>query len=160
MDHELGPETMGMAATLVYLAPVYVCTGRASTESDVYSFGVVALEIATRRKSVDKQFEKGFVDWVWDLYGNGKLISAVDERMQTDFEVKQVECLLIVGLWCALPDRNLRPSIRQAIRVLSFEMELPKLPTKMSVAMYHAPSNSLVSTVEPLITSSSTNVSQ
>ncbi|PIN13263.1 Serine/threonine protein kinase [Handroanthus impetiginosus] len=100
---------------------------------------------------------KGLVEWVWDLYGNGERISIVDERLQKDFQVKQAECLMIVGLWCAHPDWNMRPSIRQAIRVLSFEMELPKLPTKMLVAMYHAPNSSLVSSVEPLITSSSIN---
>ncbi|PIN26211.1 Serine/threonine protein kinase [Handroanthus impetiginosus] len=158
MDHELGLRTTGLAGTLGYLAPEYVSTGRASKESDVYSFGVVALEIATGRKSVDKQFEKGLVEWVWDLYGNGELISAVDERMQMDFDMKQVECLMIVGLWCAHPDWNLRPSIRQASLVLSFEADLPKLPTKMPVAVYRAPNSSLVSSTEPLITSSSINV--
>ncbi|PIN13261.1 Serine/threonine protein kinase [Handroanthus impetiginosus] len=158
MDHELGPQTTGLAGTLGYLAPEYISTGRASKESDVYSFGVVALEIATGRKSVDKQFDKGLVEWVWDLYENGELISAVDERMQMDFEAKQVECLMIVGLWCAYPDWNLRPSIRQANLVLSFEMDLPKLPMKMPVAIYHAPNNSSASSVEPLTTSSSINM--
>ncbi|PIN11031.1 Serine/threonine protein kinase [Handroanthus impetiginosus] len=158
MDHELGPQTTGVVGTLGYLAPEYVSTGRASKESDVYSFGVVALEIATGRKSVDKQLEKGLVEWVWDLYGNGQLISAVDERMETDVEPKQVECLMIIGLWCAHPDRTLRPSIRQASRVLSFEADLPQLPTKMPIAMYHVPSSSLVSAAEASITSSSINV--
>ncbi|PIN24242.1 Serine/threonine protein kinase [Handroanthus impetiginosus] len=158
MDHELGPQTTGLAGTLGYLAPEYISTGRASKESDVYSFGVVALEIATGRKSVDKQFDKGLVEWVWDLYGNGELISAVDERMQMDFDAKQVECLMIVGLWCAYPDWNLRPSIRQANLVLNFEVDLPKLPMKMPVAMYHPPSSSSASSVEPMITSSSINM--
>ncbi|PIN26209.1 Serine/threonine protein kinase [Handroanthus impetiginosus] len=158
MDHELGPQTTGVVGTLGCLAPEYVSTGKASKESDVYSFGVVALEIATGRKSVDRQLEKGLVEWVWDLYGSGQLISVVDERMQMDFEPKQVECLMIVGLWCAHPDRTLRPSIRQASRVLSFEADMPQLPTKMPIAMYYAPSSSLVSAVEPLIASSSINV--
>ncbi|PIM99772.1 Serine/threonine protein kinase [Handroanthus impetiginosus] len=158
MDHELGPQTTGLAGTFGYLAPEYATTGRASKESDVYSFGVVALEIATGRKSADKQFEKGLVDWVWDFYGNGQLISAMDEKLQMDFEPKQVECLMMVGLWCAHPDRTLRPSMRQATLVLSFEADLPKLPTKMPVAMYHAPSSSSVSSVEPSITSSSINM--
>ncbi|PIM98846.1 Serine/threonine protein kinase [Handroanthus impetiginosus] len=148
MDHELDPQTTGVAGTMGYLAPEYESTGRASKESEVYSFGVMALEIATGRKSVDKQLEKGLVGWVWDLYGNGHLISAP----------KKVECLMIVGLWCAQPDQTLGPSIRQASRVLSFEADLPHLPTKMPIAMYYAPSTSLVGAVEPLITSSSINV--
>ncbi|KAL3525527.1 hypothetical protein ACH5RR_013899 [Cinchona calisaya] len=83
MDHELGPQTTGLAGTFGYLAPEHVSTGRASKESDVYSFGVVALEIATGRKSADrmptdKKPETGLVEWVWDLYGLGELSSAVD----------------------------------------------------------------------------------
>ncbi|PIN26208.1 Serine/threonine protein kinase [Handroanthus impetiginosus] len=135
VHRDINPQMTGLAGTVGSLAHEYVSTGRASTESDVYSFGAVALEIATGRKSADKQFKKGLVEWVWDLYGNGELISAA----------KQAECLMIVGLWCAHLDQNLRPSIRQAIRVLSFETELPKLPMKMPKLF-------------PLITSSSINV--
>ncbi|MBA0577511.1 hypothetical protein Golob_027305 [Gossypium lobatum] len=71
MDYELGPKTTGLAGTLGYLAPEYVNIGRASKESDIYSFGVVLLEIATRRKSINRiqDFEMGLVAWVWDLYG-------------------------------------------------------------------------------------------
>lgn len=45
IDHELGPQSTGLAGTLGYMAPEYVRTGKASKESDVYSFGVVAIEI-------------------------------------------------------------------------------------------------------------------
>ncbi|KAF3439165.1 hypothetical protein FNV43_RR17440 [Rhamnella rubrinervis] len=156
MDHELGPQTTGLAGTLGYLAPEYVTTGRASKESDVYSFGVVALEIATGRKSVDRVEEDnefGLVEWVWDLYGKGNLVLGVDERLQMEVDQRQVECLMIVGLWCAHPDQSLRPSIRQAIHVLNFEAALPDLPPKMPVPFYHAPPMS-VSSGEPLITTS------
>ncbi|KAJ0011003.1 hypothetical protein Pint_33481 [Pistacia integerrima] len=47
--------------------------------------------------------------------------------------------LMIVGLWCAHPDENLRPSIRQANHVLNFEAELPTLPPKMPVPTYFSP---------------------
>ena len=139
------------------MAPEYISTGRASKESDVYSFGVVALEIATGRNavgSVQQKAEMSLVQWVWELYGEGKLKLAIDERLQSDFDQKQVECLMIVGLWCAHPDHNLRPSIRQAIQVLNFEMQLPDLPTKIPVPIYHAPPPS-VKSVEPEITYSS-----
>ncbi|WRX13752.1 hypothetical protein QQP08_006239 [Theobroma cacao] len=45
-----------------------------------------------------------------------------------DSATKQMECLLMIGLWCVHPDHNLRPSIRQAIQVLNFEAPLPNLP--------------------------------
>ncbi|OWM66178.1 hypothetical protein CDL15_Pgr013395 [Punica granatum] len=156
MDHELGPQTTGLAGTFGYLAPEYVSTGRASKESDVYSFGVVLLEIVTGRKSVDP-FEQnahtGLVEWVWNLYGNGRTLSAVDQRLHMDFDGKQAERLMIVGLWCAHPDRALRPSIRQALQALNFEVAVPSLPPNMPVAVYHIPTPS-VSSGEPFITTS------
>ncbi|KAK6923868.1 Legume lectin domain [Dillenia turbinata] len=157
MDHELGPQTTGLAGTFGYLAPEYISTCKASKESDVYSFGVVALEIATGRKSVNPlggDTPMGIVEWVWDLYGKGRLLDAVDERLQKDSDVKQVECLMIVGMWCAHPDHNLRPSIKQAIQVLNFEGQMPDLPPKMPVAMYQVPTPSSTAS-DPLVTYSS-----
>ncbi|KAJ0041165.1 hypothetical protein Pint_27412 [Pistacia integerrima] len=161
MDHELGPQTTGLAGTLGYLAPECISTGRASKESDVYSFGVVAVEIATGRKSTDpmkEQSEMGLVEWVWDLYGSGKLLLAVDEKLGVDVDEKQVECLMVVGLWCAHPDRSFIPSIRQVIQVLNFETAMPNLPMKMPVPMYHIPTDPSVSSGEPFITNSSIEV--
>ncbi|KAE8010474.1 hypothetical protein FH972_006842 [Carpinus fangiana] len=66
----------------------------------------------------------------------GDLLLAMDEKLQNDFDEKKVECLMIVGLWCAHPDRNLRPSIRQAISVLNFDATTPNLPTQMPVPIY------------------------
>ncbi|GAB4847197.1 hypothetical protein Ancab_026207 [Ancistrocladus abbreviatus] len=120
MDHELGGQTTGLAGTWGYMAPEYISTRKASKETDVYSFGIVALEIATGKKSVDTmaaECQKGLLECVWDLYGQGRLLSAVDERLQMDYEEKQVECLMVVGLWCAHPDCHLRPSISQAIQL-------------------------------------------
>lgn len=157
MDHELGPQTTGLVGTLGYLAPEYISTGRASKESDVYSFGVVCLEIATGRKSVDrmdKNTQMGLVEWVWDLYGKGNLHLAVDEKLVVvELDKQQVEGLMIVGLWCAHPDRSMRPSIRQAIHVLNFESTYPDLPSRMPLPLYQVPSPS-VSSSEPSITTS------
>ncbi|KAK9284465.1 hypothetical protein L1049_023638 [Liquidambar formosana] len=160
MDHELGPQTTGLAGTVGYLAPEYISTGKATKESDVFSFGVVALEIASGRKSVDRlgeESEMGLVEWVWDLYGRGNLLLAVDERLHGDYEKKELECLIIVGLSCAHPARNLRPLIRQALQVLNFEATVPNLPTKMPVPMYQVPM-STVSSGEPSITNTSIDI--
>ena len=148
MDHELGAQTTGLVGTLGYLAPEYISTGRASKESDVFSFGVVALEIATgrmSRTSMEAESHKGLVEWVWNLYGSAQLIDGMDEKMQSDFDKKQVECLMLVGLWSAYPDPNLRPSIKQVIQVLNFETTMPNLPNKMPVPIYSAPPTSMSS---------------
>nr|XP_043633404.1 L-type lectin-domain containing receptor kinase IX.1-like [Erigeron canadensis] len=142
VDHDLGSQTTVLAGTMGYLAPECVMTGKASRESDVYSFGVVALEIACGRKPIDTKAEIGkqrLVEWVWSLYGEGKLLEAVDERLNGEFDEQEMECLMVVGLWCCNPDNNDRPSIKQAISVLNFEGPLPKLPAKQPVPIYYAP---------------------
>ncbi|XP_038721758.1 L-type lectin-domain containing receptor kinase IX.1-like [Tripterygium wilfordii] len=143
MDHERGPLTTGLAGTLGYLAPEYISTRRPSKESDVYSFGVVALEIVTGRKTSEPPEENNeicLVEWVWNLYGNENLLSGVDQRLNSDFDMNQVQCLMIVGLWCAHPDHSCRPSIRQAIQVLKFEANIPNLPSRMPVPIFDMPS--------------------
>lgn len=142
VDHDMGSQTTVLAGTMGYLAPECVTTGKASKESDVYSFGVVALEIACGRKPVETRQEPSkvrMVEWVWDLYGKGQLLEAVDNRLGDDFDEQQIERLMVIGLWCCHPDYTLRPSIKQVINVLNFEAPLPSLPSKLPVPMYYAP---------------------
>uniref|UniRef100_N1R2E9 Uncharacterized protein n=1 Tax=Aegilops tauschii TaxID=37682 RepID=N1R2E9_AEGTA len=47
-----------------------------------------------------------------------------------------MECVMIVGLWCAHLDLKLRPSIRRAVNMLRFEAPLPSLPSRMPAASY------------------------
>ncbi|KAL7585111.1 hypothetical protein Lser_V15G45967 [Lactuca serriola] len=139
VDHEKGSHTTMLAGTLGYMAPECVVTGKATKESDVFSFGVVALEIACGRKPIEylvpeKQIR--LVQWVWELYGSGTLLEAVDPGLGLDFEEEEVKRLMILGLWCVHPDSDFRPSMRQAIQVLNSEASLPILPSKMPVASY------------------------
>ncbi|KAM4108856.1 hypothetical protein ACB094_03G076900 [Castanea mollissima] len=142
VDHELGLQTTVLAGTMGYLAPECFTTGTASKESDVYSFGVVCLEIACGRKPVDPRAEPSkvrLVEWVWDLYGNGQLLEAVDKRLGMEFDEGQIKSLMVVGLWCCHPDPTSRPSIRQVMHILKFEASLPNLPSKLPVPMYVGP---------------------
>jgi hypothetical protein len=134
VDHLKGSQTTVLAGTMGYMAPECVTTGKASKESDVYSFRIVALEIACGRKPISPKAPEDqvvMVDWVWELYGIGKVLEAADPRLGGDFDEKQMERLMIVGLWCAHLDRNLRPSIRQTIHLLNFEAPLPLLPSNI-----------------------------
>ncbi|KAJ7013236.1 L-type lectin-domain containing receptor kinase IX.1-like [Populus alba x Populus x berolinensis] len=143
VDHGKGSQTTVLAGTMGYMAPECAMTGKASRESDVYSFGIVALEIACGRKPINPKASNedhvSMVQWVWELYGEGKLLEAVDPRLCGDFNKTQMERLMIVGLSCAHPDEHLRPSIRQALHVLNFDAPLPMLPSKMPVPSYIAP---------------------
>ncbi|XP_026453777.1 L-type lectin-domain containing receptor kinase IX.1-like [Papaver somniferum] len=136
VDHHLGSQTTALAGTLGYLAPECIYTSKSSKESDVYSFGIVALEIACGRKPVE-QNKENLVDWVWELYANGKIVEAADERLNMDFDGQQMERLLILGLWCAHPDPTTRPSIRQVMNLLNHESPLVNLPTKLPPPAYN-----------------------
>ncbi|KAK8575551.1 hypothetical protein V6N12_063222 [Hibiscus sabdariffa] len=121
VDHSEGLKTTLLAGTVGYIAPECVSSGKASKESDVYSFGVVTLDIACGRRSIEPKFQDSheavLVPWVWESYGNGKALDVTGRKMGTGFDPKQMECLVIVGLWCAHPSHDQRPSIRQAFKL-------------------------------------------
>ncbi|CAL5358226.1 unnamed protein product [Camellia sinensis] len=107
-------QTTILARTMGYMVLECLITGKTNKESYVYSFGVAALEIACGRKPIDREVPKSqmrMVEWVWDLYGTDRLLeAAVDPKICPNFVKEEMECLMIVGLWCAHPDYNLRPS--------------------------------------------------
>uniref|UniRef100_A0A0E0B280 non-specific serine/threonine protein kinase n=1 Tax=Oryza glumipatula TaxID=40148 RepID=A0A0E0B280_9ORYZ len=134
--------THAVLGTAGYIDPEFVNTRRPSTESDVYSFGIVLLEIATGRPPVTDTPDGFFVllKWVWNLYGQSSILDAVDPRLRGDddnddehSELWQMERVLVVGLWCAHPDRSERPSIAQAMHVLQSDdvTQLPALPRQL-----------------------------
>ncbi|KAF9599838.1 hypothetical protein IFM89_001784 [Coptis chinensis] len=61
------------------------------------------------------------------------------KRRCTEFDEQQMERLITVDLWCAHPNHNLRPLIKQAIQVLNFEVSVPDLSIKMPALMYNEP---------------------
>ncbi|KAK3199736.1 hypothetical protein Dsin_023151 [Dipteronia sinensis] len=143
VDHAKGSQTTALAGTIGYMAPECLTARKVSKESDVFSFGIVALEIACGRRSIEQRDEEAqisLVAWVWESYGKKRLLDVVDKKLCMNIDQNQMESLIIVGLWCAHPDRNLRPSIRRAMQVLNFESQLPILPCKMPVPNYDVPS--------------------
>ncbi|KAK9073972.1 hypothetical protein SSX86_006566 [Deinandra increscens subsp. villosa] len=144
VDHEKGTQTTKLAGTLGYMAPECVTTGRTTKESDVFSFGVVMLEIACGRKPIDFKAQENqiwLLEWIWELYGADTLLEAVDPRLGSEFDEEEIKHLMIIGLWCVLPDPEARPSMRQVIQVLNSEASVPILPSKMVVSTYWKPSN-------------------
>ncbi|TVU42271.1 hypothetical protein EJB05_08665, partial [Eragrostis curvula] len=128
VDHGLGAHTTELAGTMGYMDPECMTTGRFSTESDMYSFGVVLLEIACGRRPVAIVQDNTVIHLaqrVLELHGNVMILDAADPQLNGDFDAQQMERVLVVGLWCTQLDRSRRPSIRQAVSALLFEMSLP-----------------------------------
>ncbi|XP_057856929.1 L-type lectin-domain containing receptor kinase IX.1 [Cryptomeria japonica] len=132
-------QTTTLAGTLGYIAPECAITGKASAESDVFSFGAVALEIACGKKVISfisEDCNMRLVEWVWDLYGKGRLLDAADAGLNGEFNREELEQLMLIGLWCSYPDHAVRPKMRQVLQILNFEAPLPHLPPKMPVPVY------------------------
>ncbi|KNA16286.1 hypothetical protein SOVF_090070 [Spinacia oleracea] len=117
------------AGTMGYLAPEYVYSGIPTIKSDVYSFGVVVLEVVSGRRPVE---EKGgfLIDWVWNLWEEGKVIEAIDWRMMGMYSKEDMERMLKVGLWCVHSDKKKRPTIKKAAMMLRGDLQVPDLPAK------------------------------
>jgi serine/threonine protein kinase len=151
VDHGVKPATTKVVlGTAGYIDPELVNTRRPSAVSDVYSFGVVLLELVTGRRPVEEPDDSDelfvLIRWVWRLYGRNAIAEAVDERLklvgregdggggevEEEEERGQMERALVVGLWCAQPDRGDRPSIAHAMHVLqSADVKLPVLRPHM-----------------------------
>ncbi|XP_038713092.1 L-type lectin-domain containing receptor kinase IX.1-like [Tripterygium wilfordii] len=118
---ESGSRITALAGTLGYMAPEYFQTGTATKGSDVYSFGVVDLEIACRKRPIIPLTDGRQVpirEWVSELKQKGRLLEAADDRLRRNFDEDQMRRLLDVGLRCANPDSDSRPSIREALESL------------------------------------------
>ncbi|KAJ7958474.1 Lectin-like receptor kinase [Quillaja saponaria] len=143
---------LGLAYALHYLQEE---TEQASKVSDMYSFGVVALEIACGRRTFHEgEYHVPLVSWVWKLYVAGDILNAADERLSMDFDLKEMTCLLIVGLWCTYPNHKERPTAGQVIRILHLEASLPELPHDMHENVVHPASGQANSIQSAPITSS------
>ena len=71
----------GVTGTWGYIAPEYAMSQRATRQTDIFAFGVVILEVVTGKKNRDVPSDDGHISiWVWRLYGEGKLLEAVDKH--------------------------------------------------------------------------------
>lgn len=132
IDHNKSPVSTLTAGTVGYLAPEYLHCGKATDKTDVFSYGVVVLEVCCGRRPIDRetggQNTVNLVDWVWQLHGKDEILDAVDKRLNGEFDEVEAKRLLRVGLSCANPDSEMRPSMRQALQILQNEAEEMVVP--------------------------------
>ncbi|KAK3422524.1 hypothetical protein EUGRSUZ_G02972 [Eucalyptus grandis] len=129
VDPQFRTRTTDVVGTYGYLAPEYLSEGKVTKESDMFSFGVVALEIACGRRTYQEgEFHIPLHKWVWQLYLAGNILEAADETFGSSFDRKEMECLMMVGLWCVHPDPKMRPKAGYVIRFLQLEVPVPEFP--------------------------------
>lgn len=142
-EHDKSPDATTAAGTMGYLAPEYLLTGRATEKTDVFSYGAVVLEVCTGRRPINRSepepesaLRPGFitgsslVDSVWGLYREGKLLTAMDERLRDngEFNPEEINRVLMVGLACSQPDPVTRPTMRTVVQILIGEADVPEVP--------------------------------
>ncbi|KAH9297578.1 hypothetical protein KI387_029260 [Taxus chinensis] len=125
-DHSEKPQTTHVVGTLGYIAPELIHSGKASPYTDVFSFGALMLEVACGRKPVDPCAAEGviLVQWVWDLYVNGRLLDAVDPRLGDDYDKEEAEIVHVLGFVCSNTEAQERFTMRQVVQILSGEAAL------------------------------------
>ncbi|CAD6269246.1 unnamed protein product [Miscanthus lutarioriparius] len=106
-----------------------------SLVSVLVTLGLFAFLLIRRRREKDRFREEAREQ----EREQGAILDVADARLKGEFDAREVETVMLVGLWCAHPDRSLRPSIRQAVNVLRVEAPLPSLPARMPVATYMPP---------------------
>ncbi|KAK6914281.1 Serine-threonine/tyrosine-protein kinase, catalytic domain [Dillenia turbinata] len=103
-----------------YIAPEYIESGQATTSADIYSFGVVVLEVVTGQRVVDFSCPQVLlVKKVRDFEARKKpLEELADRRLNGEYNIKELERLVRLGLACTRSKPELRPSMRQILNIL------------------------------------------
>ncbi|KAG5621814.1 hypothetical protein H5410_007032, partial [Solanum commersonii] len=102
---------------------------RYKIQSDVYAFGAVLLEVVCGQRPGTRingfQF---FVDWVWYLHRDGRILEAVDPRLGGDYVADEAKKLLLLGLACAHPIAIDRPKTQAIVQIISGSAPAPEVP--------------------------------
>lgn len=123
-----------LAGTYGYLAPEIAIANNFSDKSDVFGFGAVVLEVACGRKAWSRdlpQDQRSLVTWVWQSFGSGDLMKTVDPRLNEEYDTKEMELMLTIGLLCSHPDPKRRPSMRKVVQYLAGDAPVPSVPLSM-----------------------------
>ncbi|KAG7561465.1 Protein kinase domain [Arabidopsis thaliana x Arabidopsis arenosa] len=127
-DQGFDPETSKVAGTLGYIAPEFLRTGRATTSTDVYAFGLVMLEVVCGRRLIERRAPKNeeyLVEWILELWENGKIFDAAKESIRQEQNRGQLELVLKLGVLCSHQAASIRPAMSAVMRILNGVSQLP-----------------------------------
>ncbi|RXH81212.1 hypothetical protein DVH24_005126 [Malus domestica] len=114
-----------------YMSPETFLTGKATVEMDVYAFGVLMLEVVCGRRpgnqNEQNNYNNSIVYWLQDLYSRGRILEAVDSRMDGDIDEDDMAYMMMLRLSCCHPNPHERPSMRTVLMVLTKEDDPPAL---------------------------------
>ncbi|MBA0874452.1 hypothetical protein Goshw_016941 [Gossypium schwendimanii] len=129
-DHGSNPRTTRLVGTIGYIAPELARTGKPTTGSDVFAFGNLMLEIACGRRPFEPEKSPEEVilyDWVLQYWKIGLILQTSDPRLEGNYVVEEMELILNLGLLCANPTQEIRPSMRQVMQYLDGSASLSNI---------------------------------
>ncbi|XP_044500919.1 L-type lectin-domain containing receptor kinase S.4-like [Mangifera indica] len=129
-EHGSNPSTTKVVGTLGYLAPEIPKTGKATASSDVYAFGALLLEVACGRRPIKPMAvpeELVLVDWVWEKYREGKVFDVIDPKLEGEYSEGEALMVVKLGLLCSNNAPMARPTMRQVVRCLEGEVQVPEI---------------------------------
>ncbi|KAH7862367.1 hypothetical protein Vadar_003805 [Vaccinium darrowii] len=137
MGDETRTQTV-IRGTKGYVAPEWFRSKPITAKVDVYSYGVMLLEIICCRKNVE--LERGneediiLTDMVYDYYKCKRLAMLVEHDEEARNDMKRVERLVMVAIWCIQEDPSLRPSMKTVLQMLEgvIEVSVPPSPFPFS----------------------------
>ncbi|KAJ9685837.1 hypothetical protein PVL29_017773 [Vitis rotundifolia] len=95
-------------------------------------YGVMLLEIISCRKCIDFQTENEeemiLIDWAYDCYRGHRLDKLVENDDDARNDMRRLEKLVMVAIWCIQEDPSLRPSMRNVTQLLEGVVEVPMPP--------------------------------
>ena len=119
--------------TIGYFAPEWFRKASISVKVDVYSFGVMLLEIICCKSSVAFALgeEEALIDWAYECYKDKKLDKLIEDDEEAKNDMKRLERLVIVAIWCIQEDPSLRPSMKKVTQMFEgvIEVSVPPSPS-------------------------------
>ncbi|KAL5781432.1 hypothetical protein ACOSP7_006461 [Xanthoceras sorbifolium] len=140
-----------------YMSPEYIQNGEATTMADVYSFGVVVLEVVSGQMAVDfRRPDVLLAKRVREFEARERpLVELVDLRLTGEYNHKELLRLTKLGMVCTLSNPELRPTMRQIVRILDgndkcFMEEVQKKESMEEWKQRNACSFSLIKKIQAL----------
>ncbi|XP_068659390.1 uncharacterized protein [Aristolochia californica] len=156
--------TSMVRGTYGYIAPEHLLGERGTTKSDVYGYGVLLLEMAVRKKPVDRTTEdphdRYLLEWVCNNVNRQPHPGLGLGGIAGIAEGEEARKMILVGLSCIRPDPSKRPSMNDVVNMLEGETDALQMPPDSETFFYNsAISPSLLTPSEPSTAKQSDEVS-
>ncbi|KAG9444332.1 hypothetical protein H6P81_015672 [Aristolochia fimbriata] len=130
--HYTSSKTSIVRGTVGYIAPEHLLGLKGTAKSDVYSYGVLLLEMAVRRKPLDRTIEDSgdqyLLEWVHRKANRQPRPGLGLGGIAGVAEGEEARKMILVGLWCIQHDPSKRPSMNEVVQMLLGDNDALQMP--------------------------------